>query len=104
MFSPIGMIGVKAMAARMLTARSAANPSATRNSRCTPKDRDASRISTPRRRPRRSAKWAAIAGAAIRIQLPAVKRSPISVALMPFAVSQTGQNGSDTPTNRKTAA
>ena len=33
MFSPIGMIGVKAIAARMLTASSAAKPSATRKSR-----------------------------------------------------------------------
>ena len=104
MFSPIGMIGVKAMAARMLTARSAAKPSAMRNRRCTARDESVSRISTPRRRPRRSAKCAASAGAAILIQLPAVKRMPISVALIPFAVNQTGQNGSDTPTNRKTAA
>ena len=104
MFSPIGMIGVNAMAARMLTASKAANPSATRNRRCTASEVPASRISTERRRPLRSATWAASAGAAILTQAAAVIVSPISVALSPLAVSHTGQNGSATPTNRKTAA
>ena len=56
------------------------------------------------RSPRRSARWAIIAGAATRTQAPAEINSPISAAVRPLSASQTGQNGSQTPTKPNAAA
>jgi hypothetical protein len=102
----LSLSGVSAEIAKLeivVTMRNGQKPPTTANRAKVARLAAADAISTARRSPLRSASWAISGLPMILVQPLSESRMPISAAVLPLSASQTGQNGSPTPTKRKIA-